>query len=125
MEIHILLADVQIGPFSEKQVRQHLEDGMVSTSDLARLDGMKDWASLEKVLAELLPPATVPKAMPVLPESKPEVQSVTKPLKVPPLPKSKAKAKLEEKLTAVILEKPSQPETKPEENPIALILEKP
>ena len=35
MEIHLLLEGEQVGPLSEAQVRQYLQDGLVSTSDLA------------------------------------------------------------------------------------------
>ena len=57
MEIHILLAGQQLGPFSETQVRQYLEEGLVSSSDLAIYEGMEDWQSLDLVLANLPPSA--------------------------------------------------------------------
>lgn len=56
MAIHIRLAGQEIGPFSESQVRQYLGEGLVSPSDLALLDGMNDWQSVETVLANLPPP---------------------------------------------------------------------
>jgi lipoprotein NlpI len=56
MEIHIRLAGEEIGPFSETQVRQYMGEGLVSPSDLAIHDGMKDWQSVEELLASLPPP---------------------------------------------------------------------
>ncbi len=56
MGFHIRLAGQEIGPFSESQVRQYLGEGLVSPSDLAMQDGMKDWQSVEAVLANLPPP---------------------------------------------------------------------
>jgi len=53
MEIHILLAGEQLGPFSEIQVRRYLGEGLVSSSDLATYEGMPDWQSLDQVLANL------------------------------------------------------------------------
>ena len=58
MEIHILLAGEQIGPFSESQVRQYIGEGLVSPSDLAALKGKDDWQSVETLLANL--PLPVP-----------------------------------------------------------------
>ena len=57
MGIHIRLAGEEIGPFSESQVRQFLGEGLVSPSDLALLDGMSDWQSVETLMANLPPPA--------------------------------------------------------------------
>jgi hypothetical protein len=64
MEIHILLAGVQIGPFSEKQVREYLVDGLVSPTDLAKHDGMREWEAVNLVLAHLPLPELVPEPEP-------------------------------------------------------------
>jgi lipoprotein NlpI len=53
MEIHLLLEGEKIGPLSEAQVRQYLEDGLVAPTDLASYEGMEDWLPLELVLAHL------------------------------------------------------------------------
>jgi tetratricopeptide (TPR) repeat protein len=58
MEIHILQAGEQLGPFSETQVRQYLGQGLVSPSDLATYEGMPDWQPLDLVLAHL--PSSAP-----------------------------------------------------------------
>jgi tetratricopeptide (TPR) repeat protein len=55
MEIHILLAGEQLGPYSEAQVRQYLDEGLVSPTDLAVYDGLEVWQSLDYVLAHLPP----------------------------------------------------------------------
>jgi len=60
MEIRILLAGEQLGPFSETQVRRYLGEGLVLPSDLAMHEGMKDWRSLDLVLADLPPSAPAP-----------------------------------------------------------------
>ena len=57
MEILIRLAGVQLGPYSEKQVRQHITEGLLSPTDSARHDGMQDWAPLSEVLERLPPPS--------------------------------------------------------------------
>jgi len=59
MEIHILLASVELGPFSEKQVRQYLADGLISPSDLAKHAGMENWEAVDVVLARIPPPIAV------------------------------------------------------------------
>lgn len=56
MEIQILMAGIELGPFSEKQIRQYLGDGLVSPFDLAMHKGMKNWESLDVVLARLSRP---------------------------------------------------------------------
>src|SRR5580658_1578486 len=55
MEILIQLAGVQLGPYSEEQVRQHLSEGLLSLTDPARREGMEDWAPLSDVLAKMHP----------------------------------------------------------------------
>jgi hypothetical protein len=56
MEFLIRLAGVQLGPYSEEQVRQHLADGLLSITDSARREGMTDWAPLGELLGEAPPP---------------------------------------------------------------------
>lgn len=81
MEIHILLAGEQLGPFSEIQVRQYLGEGLVSPSDLATYEGMPDWQSLDQVLANLAD-------LPVFPA--PETISPDEPPPEPPAPATEA-----------------------------------
>jgi tetratricopeptide (TPR) repeat protein len=52
MEILIRLAGVQLGPYSEEQVRRHLSEGLLSLADSAQLEGMEDWVPLSEVLAK-------------------------------------------------------------------------
>jgi len=60
MEILILLAGEQIGPFTETQVRQYLEEGLVTPTDLAMHEGMEKWQAIDVVLANLpVAPATM------------------------------------------------------------------
>ena len=54
--IHILMAKVELGPFSEKQVRKYLVEGDLLLSDLARLDPKAEWVPLSQVLEKLPPP---------------------------------------------------------------------
>ena len=63
MGIHILLAGEEIGPFSETQVRQYMGEGLVSPSDLAMHEGMRDWQSVEALLANLPPAQPAPQAV--------------------------------------------------------------
>ncbi len=60
MEIHILLAGEQIGPFSAAQVRQYLGEGLVTPTDLATCDGMEDWQTIDFIMAHLPEPEPVP-----------------------------------------------------------------
>lgn len=55
MEILILQAGEQIGPFSETQIREYLGQGLVAPSDLAACDGHEDWQPLDSLLADLSP----------------------------------------------------------------------
>ncbi len=45
MEIFIRLAGVQLGPYTEEQVQQHITDGLLSLSDMAKSEGT-DWAPI-------------------------------------------------------------------------------
>jgi tetratricopeptide (TPR) repeat protein len=64
MEILILLAGEQIGPFSEQRVRQYLEEGLVTPSDLALAEGTTEWQAVDHLLASLpsAPAASAPEA---------------------------------------------------------------
>jgi tetratricopeptide (TPR) repeat protein len=53
MEILILLAGEQIGPFSEQRVREYLEQGLVTPTDLAIAEGMTEWQAVDYLLAHL------------------------------------------------------------------------
>jgi hypothetical protein len=55
MDIHLLMEGEEVGPLSEAQVRQYLDEGLLSTTDLATYEGMEDWLPLELVLAHLPP----------------------------------------------------------------------
>ena len=57
MEIHIRLAGVELGPYTEEQVQQHIAEGLLSTTDLAHVEGMQDWLPLGEVLNKLQSPA--------------------------------------------------------------------
>ena len=59
MEIHILLAGEQLGPFSETQVRQYLDEGLVAPSDLATYGGLETWQSIDQILAHFRESAAV------------------------------------------------------------------
>jgi hypothetical protein len=56
METHIRLAGVQLGPYSEEQVRRYLSEGLLSLTDPAKQEGMEDWVPLSEVVAKLPPP---------------------------------------------------------------------
>ena len=89
MEIHVRLAGVQLGPYSAKQVREYLTEGLLSTTDQAKEVGSNDWVSVAEILAKVgrrnrsdpavgpgshqaeTPPETEPQAEPV-PEPEPE-----------------------------------------------------
>ena len=67
MEIHLILEGEQVGPLSEAQVRQYLDDGLVASTDLATCEGVDDWMPLENVLAQLppyVPPETASAPVP-------------------------------------------------------------
>jgi len=78
MEIHIQLAGVELGPYSEKQVRDYLAEGLLSSADPARFEGTATWETVSEVLAKLnkhsvpepappakLPPPTIAPAEPL------------------------------------------------------------
>ncbi len=53
MEIHIQLAGMELGPYSEKQVRDYLEEGLLSPTDPARFEGATNWEPVGEMLAKL------------------------------------------------------------------------
>jgi tetratricopeptide (TPR) repeat protein len=58
MEIHIQLAGVQLGPYSDKQVREYIAEGLLSMADKARIDGSLDWIPVSELVEKLPPPPT-------------------------------------------------------------------
>ena len=55
MEIHIRLAGVELGPYSAKQVRDYLSEGLLSNGDQAKESGTENWISVEEMLAKYPP----------------------------------------------------------------------
>jgi len=68
MEIHIQLAGVQLGPYSEKQVRDYLQEGLLSSEDPARFDGVEAWQTVDEVLKGRPAAAPIPVEPPKAPE---------------------------------------------------------
>ncbi len=65
MEIHIRLAGIQFGPYSEKQVREYLSEGLLLPTDPARGEGTENWIVVDELLSKLPPPTEVlPKLVP-------------------------------------------------------------
>jgi tetratricopeptide (TPR) repeat protein len=58
MEIRILSAGKEFGPYSESQVRQYLSEGLISAADPAMGDGMTEWMPAGDLLAQLPQPET-------------------------------------------------------------------
>jgi tetratricopeptide (TPR) repeat protein len=67
MEIHIQLAGVELGPYSEKQVRTYLADALLSPTDPARFEGTETWTTVTDVLAKIAEPVTPAPAVPEKP----------------------------------------------------------
>lgn len=59
-KIRVLLVKVELGPFSEKQVREYLSNGFLLPSDRAKYDGEESWISVDEVLAKLPPVEEIP-----------------------------------------------------------------
>jgi tetratricopeptide (TPR) repeat protein len=59
MDIHIQLAGVSLGPYSEKQVRDYISEGLLSMEDKARIEGSLEWIPVSELVA-MLPPVTAP-----------------------------------------------------------------
>src|ERR1700677_2589993 len=57
MDIHIQLAGVSLGPYSEKQVREYIAEGLLSMTDKARIEGSLDWIPVSDLVAMLPPPS--------------------------------------------------------------------
>jgi len=81
MDIIIQLAGVQLGPYSEKQVREHLAEGLLAPTDPARHEGMDNWTPLREVLAKLASPShekvahATPGQPPAIPASNEEAEA--------------------------------------------------
>ena len=90
MEIHIQLAGVELGPYSERQVREYLAEDLLSLADPARLEGSPAWETVGDVMGKLNAPAApateaVEKPAPV---AIPPQATVSNPLPNPELRKS-------------------------------------
>jgi hypothetical protein len=70
MELHILLAGVEFGPYTDDQVRELLGDGFLSATDPAKRLDETDWLPLSDVLAKSNVGAPAP-AAPARPVSSP------------------------------------------------------
>jgi tetratricopeptide (TPR) repeat protein len=68
MEILIRLAGVQLGPYSEVQVRQHLTEGLLSLSDSAQFEGMDVWVPLSELMSKVPPTTPAAVTVPALPK---------------------------------------------------------
>lgn len=90
MEIHILLAGVEMGPFSENQVRDYLREGLLSHTDKAKIGEDGAWEPVEVVLEKiprpLSPPAPGPAPVPVPAPAPPTANPTSSPsvIKVSP-----------------------------------------
>ncbi len=62
MEIRIVSAGKEIGPYSEAQVRQYLSEGLISASDPAYVPGMTEWVSIGQLLTDGIPQPPAPEA---------------------------------------------------------------
>ena len=63
MEIHIQLAGVQLGPYSEKQVRAYLDEGLLSLTDPARFEDVETWVMVKDVLDAPKPATPAPSTL--------------------------------------------------------------
>lgn len=66
MQLHIAKNGQHTGPYSEEQVREMLESGAASPTDLAWHEGLAGWMPLESVLSLGGVPAAVTPAPPVV-----------------------------------------------------------
>jgi tetratricopeptide (TPR) repeat protein len=116
MEIHILLAGEEIGPFSEQQVREYMGEGLVTSSDLAMCEGMADWQPVDHVLANLPPAGLAVPDAPGVPTSdigtslssdelsaKPSESAVTSPSMTSALPLTDSQ-KTKRKLSKIVIQ---------------------
>src|ERR1700761_2245160 len=96
MEIRIQLAGIELGPYPEKQVRDYLEEKLLSLTDPARFEGTETWQTVEEVLAAKDQP-TAPAPVIIETSKAPEPISITTqapvatgtlPLPKPPLRKT-------------------------------------
>ncbi len=82
MEIHIQLAGVQLGPYSEKQVRDSLAEGHLLPTDPARYEGTEAWETVSDVLAQMASaafaaPKTPEKPVPTVATPQPSIARTT------------------------------------------------
>src|SRR5271168_3702754 len=57
MEIHIRMAGVELGPYTEAQVREYLAEGLLTPNDSARAAGAEHWIEVTDLLAKLAQPS--------------------------------------------------------------------
>ncbi len=108
--IHILLLNIELGPYSERHVRNSLAAGHLELTDLARYEPNKEWKPLGEVLA------TLPQRIVVTPPL----------LNLPPLPVSVAPATvLIEPAPPRLIEAPAIAFYTPEPLQPAIVLVKP
>jgi tetratricopeptide (TPR) repeat protein len=90
MEIHIQLAGVELGPYSERQVRDYLAEDLLSLTDPARLEGSPAWETVGDALGKLKAPAAPAPVTPVKPApvAIPPQGTVSAPLPNPEIRKS-------------------------------------
>jgi tetratricopeptide (TPR) repeat protein len=82
MEIHVQMAGIELGPYSPKQVRAYLAEGLLLPSDRAREEGTTQWVAVAELLNRL-PPATAEPAAA-------KADAVFAPEEPPPLPSKNA-----------------------------------
>jgi hypothetical protein len=78
-QIYFFFAGVEVGPFSEEQVKRYLQEGYLSLSDSAKDDGANEWSPLQKILDGV--PLPQPKSQPV-----PSLKALTTKVAAKPLP---------------------------------------
>jgi tetratricopeptide (TPR) repeat protein len=53
MDILVLLAGIELGPYSDEQARRYMAEGLLLPSDPAKTDGMQDWVAVSTILDSL------------------------------------------------------------------------
>ena len=87
MEIRILSAGKEIGPYPESQVRQYLSEGLISASDPAYAEGMTEWLPTAQLLANLSQPEPAPEPTPSAPPLEESLRAIS--VRTSALPKVK------------------------------------
>lgn len=101
MDIHVRLAGVQLGPYSARQVRDYLTEGLLSATDQAKEVGTDNWISVAEMLAkagpellaEPVPAEAAPAGSVFVPEPEPAPVAVEEPEPEPepePVPEEEA-----------------------------------